>query len=720
MTLFVTNCFCSIKKLEFMFRTYSLLLVILGFINLGYSQVMPEDIVKWDFSVQQNGCDATVIGKINIQNGWHINALVLSEESFAIPTTFKVHPSKNYELVGGVIAPKPKEGYLEAIDEVTTYFEGSFTFKQKIKVTSENDFNLNLDFGFQTCDSVNCLFPYEETFTVKVKGCDDLSSSVQENNENIDDNEDFEEVMMADDSSWFAGEGEEMTNASSEESNVVEPDTKQKANIEDYSLWGIFFLAFGFGLLALLTPCVFPMIPLTVSFFTGKSKTKTQGIGNALKYGLSIIAIYVVLGTAVAAIFGAEALNSLSTDPILNVVFFVIFVVFAVSFMGAFEITLPSSWANKSDEKADKGGFFGIFFMALALAIVSFSCTGPIVGLILVHSATAGVGAAPIIGMLGFSLALALPFALFAAFPSWLDSLPKSGGWMNTVKVVLGLIELAFAFKFLSNADLTLQLGWLKRELFLAIWIGIFIVLALYLFGLFRLPNDSKTDKISVGRSLLGTFSIIFVIYLIPGMWGAPLEIISGFPPPMSYSESPLGVGKSSGEISYGISDRNSAGFVEGMYLGPQNIMVFHDYDKALAHAKNVDKPLFVDFTGWACVNCRKMEENVWGKPGVIDYLRDSVVIVSLHVDERTLLPKEEQIEVTYPNGRVKTLRTIGDKWAYKEITEYGVATQPYYILQDTNGNDIGNGPANYLNHGNQRAFFEWLENGLTLWRKEK
>ncbi|MCR9174131.1 MAG: thioredoxin family protein [bacterium] len=500
------------------------------------------------------------------------------------------------------------------------------------------------------------------------------------------------------------GWGDDADAESNEESDNSDEkeDGEGESDVPD-SLWSIFFLSFAAGFAALLTPCVFPMIPMTVSFFTKQSKTKAKGIRNAIFYGISIIVIYIVLGSVITAIFGAEVLNEMSTNPTFNIVFFLILVIFAISFMGAFEIRMPSKWVNKADSKADKGGIIGIFFMALALALVSFSCTGPIVGSLLVTAASEG-GLAPFIGMFGFSLALALPFALFAAFPGWMNSLPKSGGWLNTVKVVLGFLELALAFKFLSNADLSLQAHLLEREVFLAIWIGIFLVLALYLFGFLTLPHDSKIERLSVGRTLLGTFTLIFVIYMLPGMWGAPLKLISAFPPPLQYAESPMGVG--GGGVAVGDHP-------EGTHLGPQNIYVFHDYDKALAYAKEVNKPLFVDFTGHNCVNCRKMEQSVWGEPGVINVLRDDVVIVSLYVDERTELPKSEQKTVKYPDGRTKKLVTVGDKWMYKQISEFKATAQPYYVMQNTDGKVISDGPATYKDHKNPVDFKKWLNQSL-------
>ncbi len=505
---------------------------------------------------------------------------------------------------------------------------------------------------------------------------------------------------------------------SSASSNDDKTDAKSttvegsKKKVLDKSLWGIFILSFLSGFAALLTPCVFPMIPMTVSYFTKQSKTKALGIRNAVIYGISIIIIYIILGVAVTWAFGPEALHKMSTNPTFNIIFFLLLVVFAVSFLGAFEIRMPSKWVNKADSKADKGGIIGIFFMALALALVSFSCTGPIVGSLIVQAASEG-GIAPIIGMFGFSLALALPFALFAAFPGWMNNLPKSGGWLNSVKVVLGFLELALAFKFLSNADLAMQTHLLEREVFLAIWIGIFAVLALYLFGKIKLPHDSPLEYLSVGRAMFGTLVLSFVIYLIPGMWGAPLKLINAFPPPSSYAESPLGVG-ASGSVSA------STEYVPGTHLGPQKLMVFDEYDIAAAYAKKVGKPLFIDYTGFNCVNCRRMEETVWGEPGIIDMLRDDVVIVSLHQDDNRKLPKNEQKVLTMKDGRTMNIVTIGDKWRAKQIEEHNTLTQPYYVFQDGEGKFLDNGSADYEHHKMPADFREWLKKGIKEYKSGK
>jgi thiol:disulfide interchange protein DsbD len=471
-------------------------------------------------------------------------------------------------------------------------------------------------------------------------------------------------------------------------------------------LWTIFFLAFLGGFAALLTPCVFPMIPMTVSFFTKQSKTPAQGKRNAIIYGISIIAIYVILGLLVTGIFGADALNALSTNVWFNIIFFLLLIVFAASFLGAFEIMLPNSWANKVDRQADKGGIVGILFMALALAIVSFSCTGPIVGTLLVESASKG-GIAPIIGMLGFSSALALPFMLFAMFPSWLHSLPKSGGWLNTVKVFLGFLELALAFKFLSNADLVLQLHLLEREVFLAIWIAIFGTLAFYLFGKITMPHDSPLPHISVGRLFMGVTVLTFTIYMIPGLWGAPLQLINAFPPPLEYSESPHGVGNSS---------PNSAASVlpDGAKSGPHGITVFDDYDKGLAYAKSINKPIMLDFTGFACVNCRKMENNVWSEENIKSILKNEVVVISLFVDDKRDLPESEQF-VSKSTGAA--IETIGDKWTDFMITKYKTNTQPLYVLTDLKGNALNSDTPTTSYDPDVALYEQWLRTGIANYK---
>ena len=488
---------------------------------------------------------------------------------------------------------------------------------------------------------------------------------------------------------------------------VVEQKPVERISVpkkEKQGLWGLFFLSFLAGFAALLTPCVFPMIPMTVSFFTKQSKNRTTGIRNAILFGLAIIVIYVLLGSVVTPLVGgADSLNALATNVWFNIIFFLLLIVFAVSFLGAFEITLPSSWGTKVDSQADRGGLIGIFFMALALAIVSFSCTGPIVGTALVAAATKG-GIAPVISMFGFSLAIALPFSLFAAFPGWMNSLPKSGGWLNTVKVVLGFLELALAFKFLSNADLVLQTHLLEREVFLAIWITIFGALAFYLFGKIKLPHDGNLEHLSVGRLTFGLVVLAFTIYMIPGLWGAPLKLISGFPPPMQYSESPNGVGY----VDLNAGNSQGEHFLpEGAHLGPHGLVAFLDYDKGMAYAKQVNKPVLLDFTGHACVNCRKMEEKVWSDPAVLSVLKNEVVLISLYVDDKRELPKEEQYfsEITGKN-----IRSIGNKWSEFQIKKYQANAQPYYVLLDHNGDNLNEHTAY---NPNINDYLTWLKEGI-------
>ena len=430
---------------------------------------------------------------------------------------------------------------------------------------------------------------------------------------------------------------------------------------------------------------------------------------NAIIYGISIIVIYVALGVGVSSIFGADALNNMATNVYFNIGFFLLLIIFGASFLGAFELQLPTSWVNKTDKASDKGGLIGIFFMAFTLALVSFSCTGPIVGTLLVEASTGGYFG-PIIGMLGFSLAIALPFALFAAFPGWLNSLPQSGGWLNSVKVTLGFLEIALAFKFLSNADLVLQAHLLERELFIAIWIVIFALLTMYLLGFIKFAHDSDLEYISVSRLSVAILTGTLTIYMIPGLWGAPLKIINAFPPPMQYSESPQGFGSPS------VISNHSTNHEKGQHIGPQGLMVFHDYDEGLKHAKNVGKPLMLDFTGHACVNGRKMEEQVWSNQNVKSMLASDVVLVSLYVDERIDLPLDQQY-VTTMAGKEKKVKTTGDKWMVLQANTFGTNSQPYYVMLDHNEQELLE-PANYQDYGSVSLFQDWLERGVNTFNK--
>jgi thiol:disulfide interchange protein DsbD len=622
-----------------------------------------------------------------IDDEWHVYSQFTPQADLgsALPAEFTFENAKgNYELIGKTKESPYTKKYSDVFEIDEYYFEHKVTFTQKVKILNPKLTFIKAKIDYQVCKQTCINDNMKFTFQ--------LSNKVQDVKEPVADTTAV--------TSFTTSEPVDSTQVKAE----VKPATESPKEEEDRGLLTIFFLAFVGGLAALLTPCVFPMIPMTVSFFTKQSKNPGQGKRNAILYGISIIAIYVVLGLAITAIFGADALNALSTNPWFNVFFFLLLIVFAASFLGAFEIMLPNSWANKVDKQADRGGVIGILFMALALAIVSFSCTGPIVGTLLVESASKG-GIAPIIGMLGFSSALALPFMLFAMFPSWLHSLPKSGGWLNTVKVSLGFLELALAFKFLSNADLVLQLHLLEREVFLAIWIAVFGAWALYLLGKITTPHDSPVTYISVGRLSLGLLVLAFTIYMIPGLFGAPLKLISAFPPPQTYSESPMGFFGSNAAAS-------ENGLPNGAEIGPHGLTVFTDYDKGLAYAKTVNKPVMLDFTGFACVNCRKMENNVWSDEKVLDVLKNDVVLISLYVDDKRELPKNEQ---TVSKITGNEITSIGDKWTEFIITKYQTNTQPFYVLIDLEEQKL-NKPISYTPDIDD--YLAWLNEGISKYKK--
>lgn len=656
------------------------LLIFLAFANANAQIVKP---VKWTSKVEQlSDSEFNLVMEGKIDEGWHLYSQ-FTPENGPLPAEFTFENAKgNYELVGKTKESDYKKQYNDVFEVDEYYFEKKVTFIQKIKITNPKLTSIKAKIDFQVCKDV-CING-DNTFTFQLPK---IEASTLDQPVSIS-------VTAVIDTT-------QIVPVAVKPATVTETTAPKKA--DDRGLWTIFFLAFLGGFAALLTPCVFPMIPMTVSFFTKQSKNPAQGKRNAIVYGISIIAIYVVLGLAITAIFGADALNALSTNPWFNVFFFLLLIVFAVSFLGAFEIMLPNSWANKVDKQADRGGIVGILFMALALAIVSFSCTGPIVGTLLVESASKG-GIAPIVGMLGFSSALALPFMLFAMFPSWMHSLPKSGGWLNTVKVSLGFLELALAFKFLSNADLVLQLHLLEREVFLAIWIAIFGAWALYLLGKITTPHDSPLTHISVGRLSLGLLVLAFTVYMIPGLFGAPLKLISAFPPPQTYSESPMGFFGSNT-----VSATN--GLPEGAEIGPHGLTVFTDYDKGLAYAKTVNKTVMLDFTGYACVNCRKMENNVWSDEKVLQVLKNEVVLISLYVDDKRELPKSEQ---TISKITGNEITSVGDKWTEFIITKYKTNTQPFYVLIDLNEQKL-NEPISY--NPDIEEYLAWLKDGLSKFK---
>nr|WP_315156955.1 cytochrome c biogenesis protein CcdA [uncultured Flavobacterium sp.] len=674
-----------------------LLFILLAFLAFAKVNAQVLDPAKWTTAIEKKS-ETNYILTFNavIEKDWHIYSQFTPDGGpLPLEITFKDQKG-NFELIGKAKESKTTTAFNDVFGVNETFFHDKAQIQQEIKLVNTKVTAIQAELNYQICKEV-CI-NLEKKFTFKIPG-----TAISATNTAVE----IVPVVAA------TQDGTQIDTSSIApavvEKNVPDVSTKaieqpKSEPASERGLWSIFFIAFFSGFAALLTPCVFPMIPMTVSFFTKQSKTKAAGIRNAIIYGVSIILIYVLLGFVVTWVFGADALNALSTNVYFNIIFFILLIVFATSFLGAFEIMLPNSWANKVDSQADRGGIVGILFMALALAIVSFSCTGPIVGTLLVDAASKG-GIAPIVGMFGFSLALALPFMLFAMFPGWLNSLPKSGGWLNTVKVVLGFLELALAFKFLSNADLVLQLHLLEREVFLVIWIAIFGTLAYYLFGKITLPHDSPIAHISVGRLSLGLLVLSFTIYLIPGLWGAPLKLISAFPPPMEYSESPFGVG--------GSNSGNTA-LPEGAKSGPHQIAVFDDYDKGLAYAKTVNKPIMLDFTGHACVNCRKMENNVWSDKSVLSILKNEVVLISLYVDDQRPLPKSEQFTSKTTGAEIET---IGDKWTDFMISKYNTNTQPLYVLTDLQGNNL-NEKQPTISYVSVEEYETWLKAGISNFKK--
>lgn len=631
--------------------------------------------VKWETSVEKISEDEyELIFNASIDKNWKLYSQEEYEDGGPLPTVFEFQLSdENYELIGKTSEPEVEPYYDKVFELDIKFFYDKAEFKQRIKLLNKDLKVIQAKVDFMTCDDERCI-PLDNKFVLRLDG----TKAVKE-------------VVNIDEKSKKLSEALEL--------NITGWDNYEKQTVEEQSNFSIFILGFLGGLIALLTPCVFPMIPLTVSFFTKSSGDSKKGLFNSILYGFFIFLIYVLLSIPFHLLDSLDPgiLNNISTNVTLNIIFFIIFIAFAFSFFGYFELTLPQSWSAAMDSKANKiGGFVGVFFMALTLAIVSFSCTGPILGTLLGSSLTADGGAMQLsMGMGGFGLALALPFTLFAMFPKWLNTLPKSGGWLNTVKVVLGFIELALALKFLSNADLVEHWGLLKREVFIGLWIIIGIGLVLYLFGKIKFPHDGPLNKLGKGRITTGILFIAFVIYLLPGLTNtkyANLKLLSGFPPPMFYS----------------LYDKASE--------CPLDLNCSKDWDEGLAKAKTENKPILLDFTGWACVNCRKMEEQVWSTSDVYDMLSDKYVIISLYVDDKKELPQDQQFEYLRANGTVKDIETIGDKWATLQTINFQNNSQPYYVLL--------NHDLELLNTTNAYeptadAYFEWLKKGLENFKAE-
>lgn len=649
-----------------------------------------QDPVKFKTELKAlSDTEGEIIFTAAIDPGWHVYSTNLGDGG-PISATFNVDKKNGLELVGKL---KPVGNEISTFDKLfqmkVRYFESTAQFVQKIKfIAGTYTIEGYLEYG--ACDDESCLPPTQVPFNLSGKTTLKATEPVAESKVELQKEAEVEPETVA---------------TSADTAAVVKPvvsaDILWKPVIDDLQAYGeehsqedmswiyIFITGFLGGLLALFTPCVWPIIPMTVSFFLKRSKDRKKGVRDAWTYGASIVVIYVTLGLAITAIFGASALNALSTNAVFNILFCLMLIVFAASFFGAFEITLPSKWSNAVDSKAEAtGGLISIFLMAFTLSLVSFSCTGPIIGFLLVQVSTTGSVIAPAIGMLGFAIALALPFTLFALFPSWLKSMPKSGGWMNVIKVTLGFLELAFALKFLSVADLAY--GWriLDRETFLALWIVIFALLGFYLLGKIKFPHDDDDTKIGVSRFFMALVSLAFAVYMVPGLWGAPLKAVSAFAPPMKTQDFNL-------------------------YTNEVHAK-FDDYDLGMEYARLHNKPVMLDFTGYGCVNCRKMELAVWTDPTVSKIINDDYVLITLYVDNKT--PLSEPVKIM-ENGTERTLRTVGDKWSYLQRVKFGANAQPFYVLIDNEGKPLNK---SYAYNEDIPKYIEFLRTGLENYRKEK
>ena len=673
-------------------------------LGMGLNAQVIRDAVTWSRSVEDKSpTEKVLVFTATVKDPWHLYGTELPKGG-PTPTHLLVDKIEGAELVGGLTSTqKPIEKYDPNFEMTLRFFSGKVTFRQKIRITDPKKFAFVGAIRYMACNDEQCLPPANWEFTVQPKELGKLGDAAATKLTE-------ETPATTEATATSLGEPSADSVASVDTLSVAPQDTAALAssdlwapvipelkaygdkalNQAEGSLWMLLVGGFLGGLVALVTPCVWPMIPMTVSFFLKRSSDRKKGIRDALLYGIGIIVIYVSLGLIVSAVFGSDALNNLATNAIFNVAFFILLVIFAISFFGAFELVLPASWTAKMDAKADSAsGFISIFFMAFTLALVSFSCTGPIIGTLLVQAATSSSGMlAPAVGMLGFALALALPFTLFAIFPNLLQSMPKSGGWMNSVKVVLAFIELALALKFLSIADLAY--GWriLDREVFLSLWIVIAILLGLYLLGKIRFPHDAPQEKTPIPALFLAIISFSFAVYMMPGLVGAPLRAISAFAPPLR------------------TQDLN-------LYNGEVHAK-FDDYDAGMAYARQVGKPVMIDFSGYGCVNCRKMEASVWIDPNVKNMLEEDYVLITLMVDEKA--PLKEPIEIM-ENGEKVKLRTVGDKWSYFQRMKFGANAQPFYVLLDHQGKPLA---PSYAFNEDVSAYLNFLKSGLSEFDKRK
>lgn len=663
---------------------------------------MIKDAIKWETQVS-NTADGviTLTYKATLKQGWHIYGTSIPDGG-PTPTGIELDESKGIKKIGDLKTDRAPEVHYDANFEMDLkWYSRNATFTQQIQVTDPADFKVVADLVYMICNDQTCLPPTRNTIELTAK---DLRTPLAMSAASADDAAQVSttDATSASDTAVEDEAAEASTETVAQESAMGDKALLWSPVIDDLKAFGdstltatdssllmIFLLGFLGGLVALLTPCVWPMIPMTVSFFLKRTKSRKKAISDAVIYGISIILIYLILGLMITGFFGASALNNLATNAVFNIIFFLLLVLFAVSFFGAFELVLPASWTNKLDSKAEStGGLLSIFFMAFTLVLVSFSCTGPIIGTLLVDAASKGDIFGPAVGMFGFSLALALPFTLFAIFPNMLQSMPKSGGWLNSVKVVLGFLELALSLKFLSVADLAYGWGILDRETFVSLWIIIFTLLGLYLLGKIKLPHDSELKYISVTRLFLATISLSFAVYMVPGLWGAPLKAVSAFAPPL-----------------------NTQDF--NLYENEVHAK-FDDYDMGMAYAKAHNLPVMIDFSGFGCVNCRKMEAAVWTDPQVKSILDNDFVLITLIVDDKTKLPETIKIQ---EDGNERKLKTIGDKWSYFQRSKFGSNAQPFYVMLDHQGKPL---ETSYGYDENVDKYIKWLRGGMENFKNRK
>ena len=687
-------------------KLFSILLLVFATLAV---QAQIHQPVKWKIKLEDSKtAEKEIVFTATIEKGWHLYDMNLPEGG-PVSTSFTFETLQGAELIGQPVSNiKPTVVYDEQFAMDLRWFPGAVTFTQKVKILDPKKFKIEGEVEFMVCNDETCLPPDRESFAFDSKNTK-LTLPAEAP---VVEKEDVTKEQP--DTNLVVEEGKTLTTpdpVAKEEKVIVNPEKITNALTNDAALWTpvidelkafgdttvtatdtswlfIFFAGFLGGLIALLTPCVWPMIPMTVSFFLKRTKDRKKAIRDALTYGLSIIVIYLVMGLLITGIFGASALNDLSTNAIFNIIFFLLLVVFAISFFGAFEMVLPASWTTKLDSKADSTtGILSIFCMSFTLVLVSFSCTGPIIGTLLVQAASMGTAVGPAIGMFGFALALSIPFSLFAIFPNMLQSMPKSGGWLNSVKVVLGFLELALALKFLSVADLAYGWRLLDREVFIVLWIVIFVLLGFYLLGKIKFSHDSDVKYVSVPRLFMAIISFAFAVYMVPGLWGAPLKSISAFAPPL-YTQ----------DFSLYDDEVHAA---------------YDDYESGMAKAKLLNKPVMIDFSGFGCVNCRKMEASVWTDPKVKQILENDYVLITLMVDDKTKLPHPIEIE---EHGKVRKLKTIGDKWSYLQRSKFGANAQPFYILLNDEGKPLG---PSYAFNEDVSKYIQFLENGLKTFKEQ-